>query len=565
MHILLAPSNPRPGMGLAMVAARAVGRCLATLVLAVALGICVPWTAQLGHAQQVPTTTQGAAEGLRQGAPTAQPATLRYFNRAIFTFRTDLYGRTPALRAESAVQNVDRVAAKGGPATVSFRELKEGTLVLLDGEAVFGFTANDLDPLGGETMTQARAGIAAALGEAVTEANTANSPRRLMKGILWSLLATFIAIVAVALVLRLGRRTNRYLSDLLTRRLAILHHEAAKQLATNVRAIVGWLARIAFVILLLIVLEEWLRFVLDHFAYTRPWADAMRGWIARRLGELGRVIAEAIPGLVTAVLILLFARLLTQAVTITFRGVQSGRFKIFSVDTDLAEPTRKICVVVIWLFAIAIAYPFLPGSQTEAFRGLSVLVGLMISLGASSAVAQAAGSFTILYSRTMRAGDLIKSGDTEGTVLHIGLFATRVRTLAGVEVSIPNTVVLSNQLHNYSRHPDGEGMWLESGVTIGYDAPWRQIHKLLLDAAGKTRGVVADPEPFVLQTALSDFYVDYRLRVRIVDVAARRQILSDLHANIQDEFNTAGVQIMSPHYEADPAGAKVVPPARWNG
>nr|WP_269670707.1 mechanosensitive ion channel family protein [Stenotrophomonas sp. SY1] len=248
-----------------------------------------------------------------------------------------------------------------------------------------------------------------------------------------------------------------------------------------------------------------------------------------------------------------------------FNGVQNERFQLFGIDRQLAEPTRKLVVVVIWLFAIAMAYPYLPGAQTDAFKGLSVLVGVMVSLGASGIVGQAAGGFTILYSRTMSVGDFVRCGDVEGTVLQIGVFTTRIRTVTGVEVSIPNNVVLAGQLHNYSRHPDGPGMWMETGVTIGYDSPWRQVHRLLLAASAKTPDVQKDPAPYVLQTALSDFYTEYRLRVRIPEALERARILSELHANIQDEFNAAGVQIMSPNYEADPEQPKLVPREHWEG
>jgi small-conductance mechanosensitive channel len=150
-------------------------------------------------------------------------------------------------------------------------------------------------------------------------------------------------------------------------------------------------------------------------------------------------------------------------------------------------------------------------------------------------------------------------------VQQIGMFTTRIRTVTGVEVSIPSNVVLGGQLYNYSRNPDGPGMWLDTGVTIGYDTPWRQVHRLLLDAAAKTPGIQATPAPLVLQTALSDFYVEYRLRARTENLIGRALILSELHGNIQDAFNAAGVQIMSPNYEADPEQPKLVAPDRWEG
>ena len=382
---------------------------------------------------------------------------------------------------------------------------------------------------------------------------------------MWAVLGTGIAIAAAAGVLWLGRRLRERAKRWIQRTEAAASQGSVRHLLTGVRIVGDWLLRILVAIALFLVAEEWLRFVLGQFGFTRPWADAMTGWMLDLLRGWGHSIAGALPGLFAAILIFLLARLLTHTVSLTFRGVAEGRFQLFGIDQVLAEPTRKLVNVVIWLFALAMAYPYLPGSDTDAFKGLSVLVGLMVSLGASGIVGQAAGGFTILYSRTMSVGDYVRSGEVEGVVLQIGLFTTRLRTIAGVEVSIPNNVVLSGQLHNFSRHPDGPGMWMETGVTIGYDTPWRQVHRLLLTAASRTPGVAREPAPFVLQTALSDFYVDYRLRVRVDDPLRRFAVLSELHAQIQDTFNAAGVQIMSPNYEADPDRPKLVPREHWDG
>jgi small-conductance mechanosensitive channel len=211
------------------------------------------------------------------------------------------------------------------------------------------------------------------------------------------------------------------------------------------------------------------------------------------------------------------------------------------------------------------AYPYLPGSHTEAFRGLSVLVGLMISLGASNLVGQAASGLILIYSRTLKPGEFVKIADTQGTVTELGMFATRVETGLGEEVVLPNSFVLSNTTRNYSRSIAGEGYILDVTVTIGYGTPWRQVHAMLLEAARRTGGVLENPAPFVIQTALSDFYVEYRLVAYAGPTAPakRARAMSDLHANVQDVFNEYGVQIMSPHYLIDPSEPQVVPKAKW--
>jgi small-conductance mechanosensitive channel len=216
--------------------------------------------------------------------------------------------------------------------------------------------------------------------------------------------------------------------------------------------------------------------------------------------------------------------------------------------------------VVIWLFALAMAYPYLPGAQSDAFKGVSVLAGLMLSLGASGVVGQAMSGFSLIYSRSMRVGEYVRIGETEGTVVELGLFATRVHTGLGEEVSLPNTVIFSQPVRNFSRLAQGGRFVLHTAVTIGYGTPWRQVHALLLEAARRTPGVAEVPAPYVVQTALSDFYVEYRLCAQSTLAAAQRRVeaMSALHANVLDVFNENGVQIMSPHYRGDPAQAQVV-------
>jgi small-conductance mechanosensitive channel len=187
----------------------------------------------------------------------------------------------------------------------------------------------------------------------------------------------------------------------------------------------------------------------------------------------------------------------------------------------------------------------------------------MISLGSSGIVNQMMSGLTITYSRALRVGDYVRIGDVEGTVTHVGPLSTKLKTPRREEVTIPNAVVVSTRTTNYSRHANGEGVYAATTVTIGYDAPWRQVKALLLLAAERTPGIRSNPQPVVRQTALQDFYVEYTLLVSLEDQASRAPTLDALHGNIQDAFNEHGVQIMSPNYEADPSGPKIVPRERW--
>jgi small-conductance mechanosensitive channel len=172
-------------------------------------------------------------------------------------------------------------------------------------------------------------------------------------------------------------------------------------------------------------------------------------------------------------------------------------------------------------------------------------------------------SFMITYSRALRIGDYVRIGDVEGTVTHMGMLSTKVKTPRREEVTIPNSVLVSNTTTNYSKFAGSDGVYVPTSVTIGYDTPWRQVEALLLMAADRTEGVRREPKPVVFQTALQDFYVQYTLLVSLEQPQLRGPVLNRLHANIQDVFNEYGVQIMSPNYEADPAAPKVVPKDRW--
>ncbi len=552
----------RVSKGNDLVARPGAGRRAHALVLAIVLaGLALTATAAAPPAAQGDTATTEAAAA----PPPATEATVKFFNRDIMTLRSPLLGRSVDLRARTAEANIARVVEQPGTPKVAFQEIPQGSMILLGGQLVAMFTPGDLDSLNHQTMAQARAQIARNLGEAVAAAERDHAPRQLVNGVLMSLLATAIAALAMLVLLWVRRQIESRFQRWIEIRVQTLRQESTRHVVTSMRTFINWFKRLVLWLIALLVLEEWLRFVLGQFGFTQPWSQRMTGWIVGLLSGWGQAIAGAVPGLVAAFVILFLARVLANTLSMTFRAVQSGRFQLFGIDDQLAEPTRKLLVAVIWLFAIAMAYPYLPGAQTDAFKGLSVLVGLMISLGASSIVGQAAGGFTLLYARTMAVGDLVRIGEVEGQVLQIGLFTTRLRNLMGVEISVPNNVVLGGQLHNYSRNPDGPGLWLETGVTIGYDSPWRQVHRLLLGAAARTAKVQTAPAPYVLQTALSDFYVEYKLRARILEPFLRPFVLTELHANIQDAFNEAGVQIMSPNYEADPEQPKMVERAHWEG
>jgi small-conductance mechanosensitive channel len=341
---------------------------------------------------------------------------------------------------------------------------------------------------------------------------------------------------------------------------------AENLLAERVGVIVPRVLRLLLWGLGLLLTYIWLGEVLALFPYTRVWGERLHDYLLGVLGQVGGAVLAAVPNLVIALLILLIARFVTDLVRSLFDRVASGHIQIGWLDRDLANTTRRLANFAVWMFALAMAYPYLPGAQTDAFRGLSVLVGVMISLGASNLVGQIASGLILTYSRVVRRGEFVRVAEHEGTVTEMGMFATRIRTGMGEELTLPNSLILGTVTKNYSRAVKGQGFIVDTTVTIGYDTPWRQVVAMLVEAARRTDGVLADPAPHVFQVALSDFYPEYRLVCQAVPSQPRPrvEVINALHANIQDVFNEYGVQIMSPHYLGDPATAKVVAQQDWH-
>jgi small-conductance mechanosensitive channel len=271
---------------------------------------------------------------------------------------------------------------------------------------------------------------------------------------------------------------------------------------------------------------------------------------------------DALPDLFKVLVIVTLVRFLARLATMMFVAVEQGRLTLPWVHPDTAPPTRRIVVALLWLCALVVSYPYLPGSQSEVFKGVSVFVGLIVSFGSSGVMNQIMSGLTLTYSRALKRGDYVRVANIEGTVTALGTLATKVMTPRNEEITIPNAIMLSDAATNYSRNAD-LGVFAPTSVTIGYDTPWRQVHSLLLLAAGRTAGLRREPTPLVFQTGLEDFYVKYTLFVCLEQQQSRLITLDALHANIQDLFNEYGVQIMSPNYVLDPAAPKVVPKQNW--
>jgi small-conductance mechanosensitive channel len=285
----------------------------------------------------------------------------------------------------------------------------------------------------------------------------------------------------------------------------------------------------------------------------------MADFITSSLSSLVSGIVSGIPSMVFALLILAVTRLVAYTVKMFFESVGRGRVHIKGIYADTAGAMRRIAVVLVWVFGIAVAFPFLPGSDSDAVKGVSVLFGLMITLGSSGVITQAMSGLVVVFSRAIRENEYVCVGDFEGTVTHVGALSAKIRTPRNEEINVPNSVLVSSPTRNYSRLAGDEGVVLQATVGIGYDAPWREVHEILIEAARRTPGVRKNPLPFVRQATLSSFCVDYIINAYLERPDQRLQVLSDLHANIQDIFNEHQIQIMTPAFESQPPEPVLAP------
>lgn len=266
-------------------------------------------------------------------------------------------------------------------------------------------------------------------------------------------------------------------------------------------------------------------------------------------------IVEYIPNLFIILVIWYCIKYIIKGIQYIANEIENEKLKITGFYPDWAQPTFNIIRFLLYAFMIAMVYPYLPGSNSGVFQGISVFVGLIISLGSSTVIGNIIAGLVITYMRPFKLGDRIKLNDTTGNVIEKTPFVTRLRTPKNEVVTIPNAFIMSSHTVNYSASARQFGLIIHTTVTIGYDAPWRQVHQLLIDAARSTHGVLAHPKPFVLETELQDYYPCYQINAYIKDADQLAQITSDLHQNIQDTFNEAGVEIMSPHYFAGRDGS----------
>jgi small-conductance mechanosensitive channel len=371
----------------------------------------------------------------------------------------------------------------------------------------------------------------------------------------WRILLAALAIGALLLFMavahRLLRRIDAKLESWRGTRIPPIRVQTFEIIsADRLTDMLKWLVRKSRLLVWLVGLYIFIPLILSFFPQTRGLVTRYLDYLIAPLYRLFWGLISFIPNLVFITVVILAVRYVLKLLRVIFTEIQKGKIVFSGFHQDWAAPTFKLLRVLIIVLAVVLVSPYLPGFGSPAFQGISIFFGILLSLGSTAAIANIVAGVAITYMRPFNVGDRVKIADTMGDVVEKTLLITRVRTIKNVEVTIPNSMVLGSHMINLSALAKQSGLILYTAVTIGYDAPWRKVHELLIAAARATRDILADPAPFVLQISLNDFSITYELNAYTANVKDLLHIQSELHQNIQDRFNEAGVEIMSPTFSA---------------
>ena len=369
------------------------------------------------------------------------------------------------------------------------------------------------------------------------------------RGAAWSAVAT-LGLVVVLWGLRRSSRGARRLARRLAGRYipGVRVQKAEIVSAARIAELLASAVRLSALVAGVLAVFVWAEVVASLLPWTSPYARALYGYITQPFALIWDAFVGYLPSIFFLLVIALVTRMALNAVRFFFDEIAGERIRFENFPAEWADPTYKIVRVLLIVLALVAAFPYIPGSASPAFQGISLFVGFVISLSSSSAISNVIAGTILTYTGAFRVGDRVKVGDTVGDVVKKTLLVTHVRTIKNVVVSIPNSLVINSPVVNYATLAAERGLILHTAITIGYDAPWRTIHELMIAAALATPGIERQPAPFVWQTSLNDFYVTYEINAFTREPHRMMEIYAELHANIQDKFFEAGVEIMSPHY-----------------
>jgi len=426
-------------------------------------------------------------------------------------------------------------------------------------------SVTDIDALWFETTPlELATGYKTLISDAVVAYKEEHSLTNLFKSIGLAVLVLIVIGLIVKYVLRLFRWTalkiqrqkNKRLKTLTVKNYTVLDTERQVHVLLLLNRIVKWTT-------VLVAIYVALPVIFGFFPQTEAFAHELFGYIINPIKGIFLAVWNYLPNIFAIVVIIVVFRLLLKFLHFLKVEIAEGRLSFNGFYPDWANPTYQLVRVLVIAFAFVVIFPYLPGSNSPVFQGISVFLGFLFTFGSAGSLSNVIAGLVLTYMRLFKIGDRVKIGDIVGDVIEKSSLVTRVRTPKNEIISIPNSTVMSSHTINYSSDAPEKGLIIHTTVTIGYDVPWKDMHQTLIDAALRTELVLKDPQPFVLQTSLEDFYVAYQINAYVREANKQATIYSNLHQNIQDVCNENGIEILSPHYRAARDGNQSTIPADY--
>jgi len=490
-----------------------------------------------------------------------------FFNDTLFTVYTKLGSFSAKERAEAISERIKNLSENYSFKTDSIKITESETTVdLVYGETII-MSISENDALwNNSTKAEVAKKYQKLIGDAVVRYLKETSLTSLAKEIGLTLLVLIIMGALIKYVrnfffwtaTKIKNQEGKRIHGIKIRNFTLFDANQQVNALLNANTVLKW-------ILILLLVYIALPILFGIFPWTKGFANTLFGYILNPLKKILLGFWNYLPNLITILVIIFVFRYVLKGIRFLKKEIEKGNLELSGFYPDWANPTYQIIRVIVFAFMVVVIFPYLPGSDSPVFQGVSVFLGFLFTFGSAGSLSNIIAGLILTYMRLFKIGDRVKIGDVVGDVIEKSLLVTRIRTIKNEIISIPNSTVMSSHTINYSSDAPEKGLIIHSTVTIGYDVPWKDMHQALIDAASKTDLVLQEPKPFVLQTSLDDFYVSYEINAYIKESNKQAVIYSMLHQNIQDVCNERGIEIMSPHYRSARDGNASTIPARYLG
>lgn len=488
-----------------------------------------------------------------------------FFNDTLFLIYGKLGSFSAKDRAEAISTRIKKLADNSffSPDSLKIADA-ETTVDLVFGESII-MSVSETDAIWNNTTnTELALEYRKIIIDSVSRYNSETSLAVLTKEIALAALVLVIAGILIFYLLKLFRWTAKKIREqegkLITgvkiRTYTLFDSRRQVNALLNVNTFIKWI----FIALTVYIA---LPIIFGIFPWTRNFADVLFGYILTPVKKIALAFWNFLPNLITIIVIIVVFRYVLKGIYFLKTEIEKENLKLNGFFPDWANPTYQIIKVLIYAFMVIVIFPYLPGSDSPVFQGVSVFLGFLFTFGSAGSLSNIVSGLVLTYMRLFKIGDRVKIGDVVGDVIEKSMLVTRVRTIKNEIISIPNSTVMNSHTINFSSDAPEKGLIIHTTITIGYDVPWRDMHQALIDAALKTEMVLKEPKPFVLQTSLDDFYVSYQINAYVREANKQALIYSNLHQNIQDTCNERGIEILSPHYRAARDGNTSTIPADY--